>query len=110
MDTKDCSRDWKDYTDSKTSCPYHFSVEEILESQQDAGSYNDMRGLWDDLKGRVDDTGFTTHEFFDEAVALFSSLHENGLKTLEGQELKDFEGQTRWVLDHVKNNDSQLAA
>ncbi|KAF2463332.1 uncharacterized protein BDR25DRAFT_329731 [Lindgomyces ingoldianus] len=73
------------------------------------GSYNDIRDFWDDLKGRVDDTSYTTHEFFDEAVALFSGLQENGLKTLEGQELKNFEEQTRWVLDHVKNNGSQPA-
>ncbi|KAF2433867.1 phosphotransferase family protein [Tothia fuscella] len=104
---RDCliriERNWKEHTDSTTSCPYHFSVEEIRKSQEDAGSYNDMRDFWDDLKGRVDNTGYTTYEFFDDAVALFSSLRENGLKTLEGQELKDFEEQTRWVLDHVKN-------
>jgi Phosphotransferase enzyme family len=103
LDTEHYSRDWKEHTDSTTSCPYHFSVEEIRKSYEDAGSYNDMKDFWDDLKGRVDNTGYTTYEFFDDAVALFSSLRENGLKTLEGQELKDFEEQTRWVLDHVKN-------
>ncbi|KAH5628153.1 hypothetical protein HBI51_212280 [Parastagonospora nodorum] len=103
---RDCliriERDWKEYAGSTAACPYHFSAEEIQRSHEDAVSYNDMRDFWDDLKGRVDDTGFTTPDFFDDAVDLFSTLRENGLKTLEGQELRRFEGQTRWVLDHRK--------
>ncbi len=61
-----------------------------------------MRDFWDDLKGRVDDTGFTTPDFFNDAVDLSSTLRENGLETLEGPELKRFEEQTRWVLDYRK--------
>lgn len=104
LDSKPHARDWEENAGSATFCPYHFSAEEIRESHEDAGSYNDMRDFWDDLKGKVDNTGYTTHEFFDDAVALFSSLRENGLKQLEGQELKDFEEQTRWVLDHAQKN------
>ncbi|KAJ8111744.1 hypothetical protein OPT61_g5732 [Boeremia exigua] len=79
---RDCliriERDWKEYTGSTAPCPYHFSAEEIQQSHEDAVSYNDMRDFWDEMRGRVDESGFTTPEFFDEAVEIFAALREVG--------------------------------
>lgn len=60
------------------------------------------------LEGKVDSSGWTTHENFDKAVEYFSRLREAGLDSLVGEELAEFEAETRWILDHTarQNNNS----
>lgn len=52
------------------------------------------------LEGKVDASGYTTHENFADAVEYFSRLREMGLDSLEGDERAEFEEETRWILDH----------
>ena len=48
----------------------------------------------------MDRSGWTTNEDFEEAVDYFWNLRRTGLDNLAGEERKEFEEQTRWVLDH----------
>lgn len=53
------------------------------------------------LEGKVDSSGWTTHDNFDNAVEYFSSLRNAGLDSLVGEERDEFEAQIRWVLEHT---------
>jgi len=91
----------------ESPCPYHFSAEEISSHRKDGEGFNEAQDPWDGLEGMVPRaTGWTSHEGFDNAVAYFSRLRKAGLEALAGQEHDDFEIQTRWVLDHMKNSRS----
>jgi hypothetical protein len=50
------------------------------------------------LDGFVGRDGWTSLENYERAKAVFEELREEGLKQFSGQELADFEEQSRWVV------------
>ncbi|EDN07298.1 predicted protein [Histoplasma mississippiense (nom. inval.)] len=82
-------------------CPFHFSEDEIRQHHEDGEGFNETPDFWDSVEGIVDRSGWTIPENFDTAVDYFSKLREEGLRTLTGEERRDFELQTRWVLRTV---------
>jgi pentatricopeptide repeat protein len=50
------------------------------------------------LDGFVNRDGCTSLENYERAKAMFDELREEGLKQFTGQELADFEEQSRWVV------------
>ncbi|KAF2672503.1 phosphotransferase enzyme family protein [Microthyrium microscopicum] len=98
-------RDWH-LTDTTSQCPYHFSKEEIAQHRRDGEGFNETAEFWENLEGRVDRTGYTLPQHFEDAVAYFSKLREVGLETLEDEERKTFDLQTRWLLDYATDDGS----
>jgi hypothetical protein len=49
------------------------------------------------VEGVVTRDGWTPHNLYGDAVALFSELREIGLKDMVGKDRKDFEVQTQWI-------------
>ncbi|KAF1843821.1 uncharacterized protein K460DRAFT_286920 [Cucurbitaria berberidis CBS 394.84] len=97
-------RDWH-LIDETSTCPYHFSSEEIAQHLKDGAGFNENADFWDNLEGRVHRSGYTSHGDFRDAVAYFSQLRRVGLDTLVGKERESFELQTRWMLDHREGDD-----
>ncbi|PGH27720.1 hypothetical protein AJ80_00507 [Polytolypa hystricis UAMH7299] len=93
-------RNWQDL-DSGGTCPYHFTADEIRQHYTDGDGFNETRDFWDMLEGKVDSSGWTAHDNFDNAVEYFSRLRKAGLDSLVGEERNIFETQTRWVLEHT---------
>ncbi|EFQ98851.1 phosphotransferase enzyme family protein [Nannizzia gypsea CBS 118893] len=78
-------------------CPIHFTEDELQQHARDGDGWNEAQDFWKAMEGIVTRDGWTSHEQYDDAMALFSELRENILKTLVGKERKDFEAQTRWA-------------
>ncbi|KAH7381551.1 kinase-like domain-containing protein [Pyrenochaeta sp. MPI-SDFR-AT-0127] len=97
-------KDWH-LIDETSTCPYHFSSEEIAQHRRDGEGFNENADFWDNLEGRVHRSGYTSHEDFEDAMAYFSELRKVGFETLVGKERENFELQTRWKLDN-KEGDS----
>ncbi|KAH7386943.1 kinase-like domain-containing protein [Phaeosphaeria sp. MPI-PUGE-AT-0046c] len=96
-------RDWH-LIDETSSCPYHFSSEEIAQHRIDGKGFNENADFWDNLEGRVHRSGYTSHADFQDAAAYFSELRRVGLETLVGDERKTFELQTRWMIENSDGN------
>ncbi|KMP06014.1 hypothetical protein CIRG_05695 [Coccidioides immitis RMSCC 2394] len=92
-------KDWP-ILGSEHPCPYHFSPEELHQHWVDGEGFNETQDFWDQVEGLMDRSGWTTNEDFEEAVDYFWNLRQIGLENLAGDERKEFEQQTRWVLDH----------
>lgn len=96
-------RDWH-LIHETSSCPYHFSSEDIAQHLRDGEEFNENADFWDNLEGRVHRSGYTSNEDFQDAVAYFSQLRRVGLETLVGKERESFGRQTRWMLDHQEGD------
>ncbi|PGH03426.1 hypothetical protein AJ80_08674 [Polytolypa hystricis UAMH7299] len=79
------------------ACPIHFTEEELQEHAKDGEGWNEVQDFWRTVEGIVTRDGWTPHDLYDDAVALFSELREIGLKDMVGKDRKDFEAQTQWV-------------
>ena len=102
-------RDWPDI-DTTNPCPFHFTAEEIRQHRKDGEGFNETKDFWQMLEGKVDASGWTTHDNFDNAVEYFSRLREAGLDSLVGDELAEFEAETRWILDHTARPNNSVAS
>jgi hypothetical protein len=91
-------REW-DHFDTDTSCPYHFSTEQVQRHYEEAETFNKSQEFWKGLQGIVTDEGYASNETFEQAVETFRSLREVGLEELDGEERINFEKETRWVTD-----------
>ncbi|KAE8155153.1 phosphotransferase family protein [Aspergillus avenaceus] len=89
-------RDW-DKLGFDFPCPIHFTEDELRIHEEESEGWNDVQGFWNTVSNLVARDGWTTHEDYDEAVALFAELREIGLKSMVGKQKATFEKQTRWV-------------
>lgn len=80
-------------------CLIDFTEEEIAAHDQEAESWNEIADCWSALHGFVARDGWTSLENYEEAVDLFKRLREEGLKNLDGDELVEFERESRWVVE-----------
>ncbi|KAI4947449.1 hypothetical protein J4E91_006803 [Alternaria rosae] len=80
-------------------CPYHFSVEEIRQHDEEAGSFNKSQELSKELQDVLTDEGYASNESFSKAVKILKDLREVGLGDLKGEERRSFDKETRWVVD-----------
>jgi hypothetical protein len=63
----------------------------------DAEGWNEVQDFFDSVEGLVKRDGWTHHDTFDAALALFSDLRETGLRQMGGKEREDFEKETHRV-------------
>jgi hypothetical protein len=80
-------------------CPYHFSAEELQLHDREAGSFKKSQEFWKGLQEILTDEGYASSESFASAVEILKKLRELGLGNLRGEELRNFDRATRWVLD-----------
>ncbi len=78
-------------------CPINFTQEEIQNHMRDGEGWNEQADFWDSLEGFVARDGWTSHETYEEAVEMFATLREEGLKQMTGKEKEEFEMQSRWA-------------
>lgn len=102
-------RDWSEISPNDP-WPFHFSADEVRQHREDGEGFNEMKDFWQMLEGKVDSSGWTTHENFDNAVEYFSRLREEGLDSLVGEERAEFEAETRWVLDHTVRRNKNVGS
>jgi hypothetical protein len=50
------------------------------------------------LQGIFTDEGYASNESFSKAVKVLKNLREVGLSDLKGEERRDFDRETRWVV------------
>ncbi|OJD26043.1 hypothetical protein ACJ73_02587, partial [Blastomyces percursus] len=93
------SRDWSKLA-TTDPCPYHFTDDDIRKCRQDAAGFDDVQDFWDISDGKVDRSGWTTNQDSGDAVDYVLRLREAGLGKLVGEERREFELETRWVLEH----------
>ena len=80
-----------------TACPIHFTEEDLQNHVRDAEGFNEQADFWDRLEGFIARDGWTSNERYEEALEMFASIREEGLKQLTGKERSDFEKQSRWA-------------
>ena len=61
--------------------------------------FNKSQEFWKSLQGVVTDEGYASNETFDQAVRIFKELREAGLQGLEGNKQREFDIETRWIVD-----------
>jgi len=93
-----CRREWSHFGTNEP-CPYHFSAEELRQHDEEAGTFNKSQELWKELQGILTDEGYASNESFSKAVEILGDLREVGLSSLEGEDRRSFDKETRWVLD-----------
>ncbi|KAI4914726.1 hypothetical protein J4E90_004758 [Alternaria incomplexa] len=91
-------REWSHFGTNEP-CPYHFSAEELRQHDEEAGTFNKSQELWKELQGILTDEGYASNESFSKAVEILGDLREVGLSSLEGEDRRSFDKETRWVLD-----------
>ncbi|KAL5330751.1 hypothetical protein ACEPPN_000272 [Leptodophora sp. 'Broadleaf-Isolate-01'] len=64
---------------------------------RDGEGFNEQADFWDRLEGFIARDGWTSNERYEEALEMFASIREEGLKQLTGEERLDFEKQSRWA-------------
>ncbi|OJD27490.1 hypothetical protein ACJ73_01103 [Blastomyces percursus] len=79
------------------ACPIHFTEEELQAHAKDGEGWNEVQDFWRAVEGIVTRDGWTPHDLYDDAIALFSELREIGLKSMVEKDRKDFKAQTQWV-------------
>ncbi|PVH75331.1 hypothetical protein DL98DRAFT_551674 [Cadophora sp. DSE1049] len=80
-----------------TACPIHFTKEDLQNHVRDAEGFNEQADFWDRLEGFIARDGWTSNERYEEALEMFASIREEGLKQLTGKERSDFEKHSRWA-------------
>ncbi|KAH9205444.1 kinase-like domain-containing protein [Leptodontidium sp. 2 PMI_412] len=80
-----------------TACPIHFTEEDLQNHMRDGEGFNEQADFWDRLEGFIARDGWTSNERYEEALEMFASIREEGLKQLTGEERLDFEKQSRWA-------------
>lgn len=86
-----------DEINSQTPCPISFTDEELEAHHRDGEGWNERAEFWDSLESLVHRDGWTSNENYNQALEIFTQLREAGLKNLTGEELREFEQQTRWA-------------
>ncbi|RMZ15130.1 hypothetical protein D0860_01771 [Hortaea werneckii] len=86
-----------DKLNTNIACPIHFSNQEIEAHEEASSDWNVRAKFWDCLSGFVSQDGYTSLEDYEEARKLFKELREEGLQSLSGKELAEFEDQSKWV-------------
>ncbi|RMY96794.1 hypothetical protein D0864_05048 [Hortaea werneckii] len=89
-------RQW-DKLNTNIACPIHFSSQEIKAHEEASSDWNDRAKFWASLSGFVSPDGYTSLEDYEEARRVFKELREEGLRSLSGKELAEFEDQSTWV-------------
>ncbi|KAI7251765.1 Uracil-regulated protein, partial [Hortaea werneckii] len=89
-------RQW-DKLNTNVACPIHFSSQGIEAHEEASSDWNDRAKFWASLSGFVSQDGYTSLEDYEEARKLFKELREEGLQSLSGKELAEFEDQSKWV-------------
>jgi hypothetical protein len=90
--------------DTNVPCPIHFTEDELRAHAQDSDGWNEVQDFWDSVDGLVARDGWTSHETYDEAVAMFANLRKTGMEVMEGEEKERFEEQTRWADEIAENS------
>ena len=93
-----CCSEWGHFGTNEP-CPYHFSAEEILQHDEEAGSFNKSQEFWKELQGVLTGEGYASKECFSKAVKILRDLREVGLGDLKGEERRSFDKETRRVAD-----------
>lgn len=91
-------RNWKELG-IQEDCPIHFTEDELKSHLVDAEGWNEVQDFFDSIEDLVKRDGWTHHETFNAALALFSDLRKMGLQHMRGKERENFKKQTRWVKD-----------
>ncbi|KXG52885.1 Aminoglycoside phosphotransferase [Penicillium griseofulvum] len=99
-------RHWKELG-IQGDCPIHFTEDDLQSHLVDAEGWNEVQDFFDSIEGLVKRDGWTHHDTFDAAFALFSDLRETGLRQLGGKEKESFEKETHWVEDKKLTRSSQ---
>lgn len=60
-------------------CPIHFTEDELRIHAEESEGWNEVQEFWDYVSVIVSRDGWTSHERYDDAVALFKELREFGL-------------------------------
>jgi len=67
---------------------------------RDGEGWNERAEFWELLDGLIQCDGWTSNEIYDQALQLFAQLRKEGLQNLTGEELREFEQQTRWASEN----------
>ncbi|KAG4433485.1 hypothetical protein IFR05_011023 [Cadophora sp. M221] len=86
-------------------CPYILPKNERMDHMRDAEGFNEQADFWDRLDGFIARGGWTSNERYEEALEMFASIREEGLKQLTGEEKSDFEKQSRWAQRSAEKTD-----
>ncbi|KAI0868933.1 kinase-like domain-containing protein [Hypoxylon argillaceum] len=78
-------------------CPIEFTKEEIETHFRETEGWNENADFWASVSSLVQRDGWTSHETYDDALALFAHLRAEGLRQFEGGERAKFERDTRWA-------------
>ncbi|GIK05338.1 phosphotransferase enzyme [Aspergillus viridinutans] len=63
-----------DLLDGTNECPISFSPEEIHRHYEDAEGWNEVQDFWDAISGIMGRDGWTSHETYDQAKAIYSEI------------------------------------
>lgn len=78
-------------------CPIHFTEDELRIHAEEGEGWNEVQDFWESVSGIVSRDGWTPHDLYDDALALFSELREMLLQSMVGKDKEDFERQTQWT-------------
>ncbi|RYP57608.1 hypothetical protein DL769_009386 [Monosporascus sp. CRB-8-3] len=99
-------RHWDDICPDQP-CPITFGEAEIEAHVREAEGWNENADFWASVAPLVQRDGWTSHQNYEDAVALFARLREEGLQRLDGEERARFERETRWA-DNRDGRDESL--
>lgn len=92
--TYELSRHWSEFGFGDP-CPIQFTEDEIQTHYRDGEGWNEWADFWDSVSGLINRDGWTSNETFGQAVELFTSLREQGLRGFSLKESGAFEIEAR---------------
>lgn len=88
-------RNWDEVSAQGTPCPISSTDDELVAHLREGQHWNERAGFWDSIGHFVSRDGRTSHEDSEDALRFFATLREEGLESLEGEELAVFERGSR---------------